>query len=452
MSESTEKGRDKVMPKAGPAYRVSGDGPWSHAWKVAGALGLLGLVAAGFGYTVDPRHFAFSWLFAFFVFLTIAMGSLFFVVLQHLVSAGWSVSVRRTAEFFAVGLPIFALLFVPIYLSREELYPWLSHGAEHESAERASTESGIAHAQEHPTGPEAAGPARRGVLPDEAAPDVSHHATIAKKHAYLNLSFWSARAVFYFAVWIILSIAFFTWSTRQDATKDPRWTVRAHATAPVAIILLALTLTFAAFDWLMSLDPSWFSTIFGVNIWASSMVAMFCTLSLVTLGLKSSGLVGDAINTEHFHDLGKLTFGFNVFWAYIGFSQMMLIWYASLPEETTFYHMRWQSAGWKAVSVLVVLGHFVAPFLMLISRHAKRRLTMFGFGTMWLLVMHVVDMYWFVMPHFRERSFEPHWLDLACLLGIGGIYLAVVFQRMTSHALIPIGDPRLERALGFQNA
>ncbi len=212
-------------------------------------------------------------------------------------------------------------------------------------------------------------------------------------------------------------------------------------------ILFALTLTFAGFDWIMSLMPGWYSTIFGVYVFAGCAVSAYALITLIALGLHARGHFGDAVNVEHFHDIGKLLFGFICFWAYVGFAQWMLIWYAGIPEEATFFHLRWHSEGWKAVSILLMVGHFALPFFFLISRVPKRRLAMLGFGAAWMLVMHLVDVYWLVLPNADAGVFAPHWMDAACLLAIGGAFFAVVFWQMQRHPLIPVGDPRLLRSV-----
>ncbi len=465
---------------------------WQNAWKICAGAGAVGLAAAGFGMTTDAKRFAFSYLFAFYVFLTIALGALFFVIIQRLVGAHWSVTVRRTAEFFASALPAFAVLFLPIVLNMGHLFPWLGghgghgeHGGEHPVGQ-TSLIIGEAHAaQGHgekaeakPAGDHAAAPAAHGAAAPAAhgaaapaahgpaaahaaraahagAPDpvaLEHAELMEKKAPYLNKNFFLARAVVYLVIWSLLGWNFFKFSVRQDNDKGVAWTLTAQRWAPAATIFFGFSLTFAAFDWLMSLEPAWFSTIFGVYIFATAVVSSLATLIVVTMALRDAGPLAKVVTTEHYHDLGKLLFGFNVFWAYIGFSQMMLIWYAALPEETPWYHMRWDNGPWAGVSLTILIGHFVLPFFFLISRNVKRRLPMLRLGAMWMLLMHVVDIYWFVMPSFGQENFTVSWIDAACLLGVGGVYLAAVFYQMAKHPLIPVGDPRLARSLAFQNA
>lgn len=444
---------------AADTYRIPADNAWAHAWKIAAVCGVLGLALALFGWSIDPHRFAFSWLFAFVTFLTLALGAIFFVGIQFLTVAYWSVTVRRTAEFFAAGVPIFALLFIPLALPSTvtTLYEWHSHGAEHgeaeEGGEHATGESllGASVAQAQPAQPEEA-----QVVASEAGAHGPQHALhgalLEHKHGWLNYEFWLARAALYLLIWIILGVWLFRSSITQDRTKDVMITARLQKLSPLVLALFGLTLTFAMFDWVMSLEPTWYSTIYGVYIFAGTAVTIHALITVVTLGLRSRGLLGEAVNVEHYHDLGKMTFGFIVFWAYVGFSQMMLQWYANIPEEIIYYHYRWHAQGWRGVSIFLLIGHFVLPFFFLISRNVKRRLALLGFGCTWMLVMHVVDIYWFVMPNVSRGGLSVHWIDLAALLAVGGVYFAVVFYGMRRHSLIPLGDPRLERSLRFLNS
>lgn len=440
---------------------------WAGAWKVFAGIGALGLVGAGVGYAQDPRRFAFSWMFAFVTVLTVALGALFFVLIQHLTSAGWSVTVRRTAEFFALGVVALVPLFAPVLMTMDHLFPWLgdpTHEAGHASGSSHSTLDlsliKPAYANEHadppatPHGAATADGAHAAHGPMGDPHELTERKIIEKKRPYLNQTFFLIRVAIYFSVWVLLAVRLFGHSTAQDKSKDKKLTLSMQRFAPPATFLYGITLTFAAFDWIMSLEPTWFSTIFGVIIFACGVVSSLAVIILVTLALRASGPLKGAVTIEHYHDLGKLMFGFLVFWAYVQFSQFMLIWYAALPEETTFYHNRWAHAPWDTVSLALILVHFVVPFFWTISRTFKRNVGRLQIGAAIILVMHVVDMYWFVMPNYLlgQPGFSFHWLDAACLLAVAGIYGAFVFNRMTQHALVPVGDPRLERSLQFLNA
>jgi hypothetical protein len=482
-----KKASSGSSPPAGKnAYRIPEGSGWANAWKTAAAVGALGLAGSAAGYFTNPERFAFSYLFAFFLFLTFALGAIFFILVERLTSAGWSITVRRTAEFFAVGSPVFLVLFIPLLACMGTLYPWLgekhhdavatAHAAEpdspttgpnahlHDNPHAAAQPTGAAGTHDpmpesHAAGVSGAAHGGHGEHGAAAAHGGGHHGDpeevaeeelMEHKRPWLNKTGFIVRAVLYFLVWAWIGTAFFGFSTKQDTTKDPKFTVQAQRLAPAATFLFGFTLTGAAFDWLMSLLPSWYSTIFGVTIFAGSVVAMYATMIIVTMSLNKAGHLKNAVNTEHYHDLGKLLFGFNVFWAYTSFAQFMLIWYAAIPEEVTFYHHRW--GAWKTVSMAIVFCHFVIPFFILLSRNTKRKLGVLQFGAAWMLVMHAVEMYWFVMPYYAGGESSVHWLDVTCFLGIGGVYLAVVMNRMTKHPLIPIGDPRLSRSLTFENA
>jgi hypothetical protein len=430
-------------------------------------------------------------LFGFFAVGAIALGAGFFVVIQRLTSAGWSVTVRRTAEFLIGGLPAIAVLAIPVLWSMHNISPMMVKDSGHHAsiplvsvanADLApSPAASAAHADPHaaaPHGQPAASAPADHAADHGAAPHADEHAgahpkghaaghadhdplhvqhaeTLAKKSAWFAPNFFYGRGLVYLAIWALLGITFFNFSVKQDKSKDPALTVRAQAAAPVFTALLGLSVTFAAFDWVMALEPSWFSTIFGVYVFANCLLSALAAIILITMSLRDAGYLKDVVTREHYHDLGKLLFGFTCFWTYIAFSQFMLIWYAALPEETIFYHMRWDSdkAPWWALSLLLCVGHFVFPFFLLMSRHAKRsKLHVLKFGATWLLVMHCVDWYWLIMPNLMPVEYSFHWLDVTCLLAVGGLYFGYVFRQMTLHALIPVGDPRLLRSIHFQNA
>jgi hypothetical protein len=431
--------------KTADAYRLPADSSWAGAWKVTGAVALVGVAGAGFIAVTDPRRFAFSYLFAYVAFLTVALGGVFFGLLQHLTSAGWSVSIRRTTEFLHWPLWLFVILFVPVALNMDTLYPWTAHG-HGEAGEHAEAEAHEEPADEHAEDL----PVIEGVNHD--AEHAAHARVMDKKKPYLNKPFFFVRAFLYFFSWVLISRKLFTNSVRQDESGDPALTVSSQRLSPLALIFFALTTTFAAFDWLMSLEPTWVSTIFGVNFFAQSIVSMFAVTILLALSLRANGHFRKAVNIEHFHDLGKLQLGFLIFWAYVNFSQYMLIWYASIPEETTYYHKRWSLGGdgWKAWSLAIIFGHFIIPFFVILSRNAKRALSPLGVGAAIILFFHFVMVYWLVMPYYGRLN--PSLADLACMMAVGGLYFTLVFHRMTQHSIVPIKDPRLSRALNFVNA
>lgn len=478
-SKAAEKAAEKSSKPAEKAgkteYRLPSTGGWAGAWRITLALGVVGVLGSALAMSSDPRRFAFSWLFAFMTGLAIALGSLFFVMIQQLTKAGWSASLRRVPELFAAGLPVFAILFVPVWLGMDHLYPWVEvarehalEAAGHEGEEAAPAEAEeAAEGEEHGRAPsligtstalaqdhgheggEAHGEGGHAEGEHHSPEHAAHHALVEAKVGYLNPGFFSLRAVIYFGLWILLSMFYVRTSLGQDKTKDLEPSRRMNLFAPLSIMGFSLTLTFAAFDWMMSLEPAWYSTIFGVQYFAVSAVSSLAVLVVTLYALKQAGHLGHAVHVEHFHDVGKLLFGFLVFWAYITFSQFMLIWYAGIPEEATYYHLR-ASGGWWTFSLFLLVAHFILPFFFLISRNVKRNLPFVAFGAAWLLVMHVCEMYWLVMPYASEGAFEVQWMDFAALFAVLGTYLTVVLFMMTRVPLVPIGDPRLSRGLNHE--
>jgi hypothetical protein len=398
---------DERGTQANGEYLVPDDSPWARAWKLAAGVGALGTLCAIAGYAIDHRRFAFAYLMGFLTVLTMVLGSTFFVLLQHLTRAGWSVTVRRTSEFFVAGAIILPLLALPNLLSLGELYPWWR--------------------ERHPG-----------------------------QFSYQQPLFFFLRAALYLLVWLWVSQRLFRYSTNQDESGDPSWTVRLQRLAPLATLLFAFSLNFAAFDWFMSLEPNWYSTMFGVRLFATSAVLSFALNILVTLGFSRAGISRGAIHVEHFHDLGKLLFGFLVFWAYISFSEFFLIWYAAIPAETIYFHRRWDSDSWRMVSISLVAVKFIIPFFLILSRNAKRNLGLLGLGAGLIVALHLVEMYYWIMPHFQEGgiafSLTGFVTDAGCVLACVGLYLALVFHRMLHHPVIPVRDPRLQRAIHFVNA
>jgi hypothetical protein len=217
------------------------------------------------------------------------------------------------------------------------------------------------------------------------------------------------------------------------------------------LLMLVLSGTLAAFDWSMSLDPRWYSTIFGLYCFAGGAFAFMAAWHLILVSLREKGVLRNTVNAEHYHDIGKWMFALTVFWAYIAFSQYLLIWYANIPEETIWYLHRF-TGSWSWVSALLLFGHFIFPFLVLVLRSTKRNLRRLTLMAIWFLVIQYIDFYWQVMPNFYKNGVAFHWLDIACLIAPLSALGLVFWSRMKAHALMPIGDPRFEQSLHFQNA
>jgi hypothetical protein len=298
--------------------------PPGHSWNripvMSAGVAVLGALACAVLGASNPKQFFFSWLVSFLFFLSLALGGLFFVLIQYASQGGWGIVLRRIGETIFATLPVMAALFLPLLLGLHDLYEW-SH-----------------------------------------ADAVERDALLRWKAPFLNVPFFVIRAALYFAIWSALAVLYYRGSRTQDASGDPAIPARLRRLAGPAIIVLALTQTFASIDWIMSLTPHWYSTMFGVYFFAGSFVGFIALLSVLAPWMRRAGLLDTVISAEHLHDVGKFLFAFTAFWAYIAFSQFFLIWYANLPEETIYYRARLEGS-WKAVSILLIVGHFGAPFL-----------------------------------------------------------------------------------------
>ncbi len=377
---------------------------------IAAVLGLGGLLALATAGGAGWDRALHAWLVAFAFYLTLSLGALFFVLLQHVTRAGWSVVVRRLAEGMAALFPVLALAAIPILVGLPRIYHWAEPGA------------------------------------------AAHDPMLAAKAGWLDPGFFTIRMVVYLVLWSLLGWYFFSRSVKQDATGDPGLTVTMERRAAPGMILFALTLNFASFDLLMSLDPHWFSTIFGVYVFAGSVVVFFAVLPHVAHWLQHRGELLHTVTIEHYHDMGKLLFAFVVFWAYIAFSQFMLIWYGNIPEETEWFLKR-QTGEWTWVSLLLIFGHFVVPFVLLLPRSTKRRVHRLLLVSALMVAMHWVDLYWIAMPELSPSGVVPvNLADLAAMVGLGGVYVGAWVLRMRRHFLVPARDPRLAESLAFENA
>lgn len=385
---------------------------------LGGILAVAGLGATlGSAFGEHKARAMFSYLFAYMGVLGIALGALGWLLIDHNVRSGWGVVIRRLTENATATLPVFALLWLPIgVIGFHELYPW-SHETD---------------------------------------------AILAKKTWFLSPGFWYARAFVYLAVWSALGYGLWYLSVKMD--KEGEDVAKRNAivntirtiVAP-GLALYALTLSFGAIDWLMSLQPHWYSTIFGIYYFAASILAFWAFISLMSMAAQGSGVLQKAITTEHFHDMGKFVFGYTIFWTYIAFSQFILIWYANIPEETEFFMVRMEG-GWSWISYGLPLAHFFVPFLFMLSRHMKRNRGALMLASIWTLIMHFVDMYWLVMPNYgthgegeHHAHLAPSYLDFTAILGLVGVFLAVYGVILNRNKVVSINDPRLPESLAHEN-
>ncbi|HET6568676.1 MAG TPA: hypothetical protein VFG50_11980 [Rhodothermales bacterium] len=434
---------DPVQPTPAPepAFRFKPD---MLAWGAPLLIGVFALVAALVGWAVNPKRFYFAYLIAWVFCLSLTLGSLFFVMSLHSTKAHWAVVVRRIAEALMWSFPLLLVLFIPILFGMHDLYHW-THGP--------------------------------AVVNGQIAVD-----ELAEKRAYLNVPFWLIRMAIYFFVWTLMSYKLYRLSVRQDVDPDVSIPPKQRVVSAWGLPVFALSLCFASYDLIMSVDPHWFSTIFSVYFFGGCYWAAIALVTILTAMMQRSGaaLVG-VVTKEHYHDLGKWLFAFTIFWSYVAFAQYMLIWYANLPEETIWYRHR-LNGGWGWFSIALLVCHFMIPFAVLLPRATKRNIPLMCFMSVWALVMQWIDMFWLIMPVYQNPTatnatlgmqaagdaahagaqalagtalYGPayfHWIDFACWIGLFGIYLGAALWRMTRHSIVPRNDPRLDMSLAFQNS
>jgi len=382
----------------------------ARALRLAGVAAAAGLGLTLVGGLLDPRRALYGYLVAFVYWLGIALGALILVGALHASNARWPVVLRRFVETVPQSVLLFALLFVPIVLGMKQIFVWVAPPA------------GLDPVMEH----------------------AIHH-----KHPYLNVPFFVGRAVLYFAVWLAVAHLLRAWSVRQDEVGGVRLTRWQRRLGVGSLPFLALTLSFASFDWMMSLDPRFFSTIFGVYWFAGSFMSTFAvTIIAAALTRGEPGAFGNRMSVEHFHSLGKFMLAFTAFWAYVAFSQFMLIWIANVPEEVPWYILR-IDGGWLWVGVFLAIFHFFVPFFLLLSRDLKRDPRRLALVAGWLLFVHWIDLYWLVMPHLHPAGPRPSPWDLTSWVGVGGAAVAFTVWRMRAAAPVPVRDPYIEDSLRY---
>ena len=382
-----------------------------RSWIVGGGLGGLALLALTFaGASVDPRQAMFSYLVAFVYWTGIGLGGLVLLMIMHAVKAKWVTVLRRSIETITLVLPLMAILFIPVAVGMKQLYIWVDPPA-----------------------------------------DMGREALrlLANKHAYLNVTAFIVRTIVYFVLVIFLSQRLYGWSTRQDRTGEVQLTQRQRSLGAGGLPFIALAFSFAAFDWMMSLNPLWYSTIFGVYYFAGSFVSVLSLLAVGSDLARGKGQFADFLNAEHTHNIGKLMLAFTCFWAYIGFSQLMLIWIANLPEEVPFYMVRFK-AEWAWVGVFLIVGHFFVPFGALLSRWLKRDRRWLAAVGVWILLVHYLDIYWLVMPTLHPDGFSLHWTSITAFVGMGLLAVAFVLWRARGRFTVPVRDPFLGDSLRYK--
>jgi hypothetical protein len=372
-----------------------------------GALLLgVGVIILALGFVFDFRRAMFDYLWIYMFLVSIAIGSLAFVALEYVVGASWSTPFRRIIEITASLSPVLIILVIPLLLGMHELYSWT-------------------HAEV-----------------------VQQDAVLKGKESYLNFQFFSIRTAFCLLVWYVFYHFLTKNSEKQDATGEASLTKRNIRISVPFMPLFVITLTIFAVDWMMSLEPHWYSTIFGLYYFSGTVVAALAANTFILVKLKEGKYLVEGINNDHFYSLSTLIFAFNIFWAYIGFSQYLLIWYADIPEETFWFLMRW-NGSWKYVSIALLFFHFVIPFLILVSRGAKTNLLLLKIMSIWMLAAHALDIYWLIFPTYFNEGASFGWSELSFPFFVAGLVMVVFKIRAAKKNLVAIGDPKLQDGLNF---
>lgn len=366
----------------------------------AGALGVAALAA---GYFLAPQHFYRAYLTGWLLWFGIAAGLFVLGMLNHVSGGLWGVMMRRVSEASGRTLPFFLIASIPILLGLEELFPW-------------------------------------------ARPEAATDALIQHKAAYLNSEGFVIRLVVYFVLWSGLAFALSSLSRKQDREPSEALSSRMKKLSAAGLVIWVLTGTLASVDWIMSLDPHWFSSLFGVAFVAGQGLSGFCFIVLFMLYLRQGQPFDRLVKPKLFHDYGKLMLAFIMLWAYFMVSQYLIIWSGNLPEEITWYIDR-NANGWKLISVLLVVGHFALPFVLLLSQDLKAQARRLRWVAVWVLAMRWLDFYWQVTPTFSHEQVVFHWLDVAAPLGVGGVWVWLLVSQFKGRPALPVEDPILKEAV-----
>ncbi len=369
--------------------------------------GVLGVVLAVAGFFMMGEHgaerFFQAYLVGYTFWMGVVLGCLALLMVQHLSGGVWGIVLRRPFEAAVRTLPVMAILFLPIAFGMHWIYEW-------------------------------------------ATPEGAADPAIQVKAAYLNVPFFLARQVFYFIVWNTIGYLLTRWSAEHDRTGDPKLIDKMSRVSGAGLLIYGLTVTFAMVDWTMSVNPHWFSTIWGMLYAGGQGLSAFAFGIIVLLMLAQTAPLNRVLTSHIFHDLGKLLFAFLMLWAYLSFSQFLIIWSANLPEEIPHYLNRWDNS-WKWLSVFIVVGHFMIPYALLLSRDLKRNMGKLRVIATWILFARFFDYYWHVAPEFHHDGFAFGLLDIALPLAIGGVFISIFVTQLGGRSLLPVNDPALDKAL-----
>ena len=376
--------------------------------KLGALLFIVGTVLTLLAFFIDQERAIFNYLVTYMMIVSIGLGSLFLIALEYVAGADWSTPIRRIPEFFAGLLPVLLILVIPLFVFNHDLFHWAHKGA------------------------------------------VADDKILQGKAPYLNVTFFIVRTFVFIGLWTLFYWLMTRNSRKQDESKDQSLTKKNIRLSAIFIPVFALSSTFTAIDFMMSLEPHWFSTIFGVYFFAGTVVASLAAVTLAVLLLKEKGYFSPWMTDDHLFSLGALLFAFINFWAYIAFSQFLLIWYADLPEETFWFLTRW-NGGWVFFSILLIIANFAVPYFVLLTQPSKKNPKILKFIAVWLLFAHLVDLFWLIMPNMEsmKNGYVFSWIDLVFpIAGTGLVILVFAFAAKKAN-LIPIGDPKLKRGIDF---
>ena len=414
-------------------------------WKKQGfifiLIGTLGLILSYF-LIEDKQHYKMTYLTSFALALSIGLGSLGLILLHSIMRGGWITVVRRIFEGFLKVLPFCFILFIPIFFFLNDIYAWTVHKtpAKNEITQTQKSEKIYHNGRIKVT----------EKIDAKWAKHLDH--VLHSKEPYLNVPFFIIRALLFFGIWAFLAHFFFKHSTQQDRVADNIHTKKMSKFSAVGIFLFGLSLTFASIDWYMSTDYAWFSTIYGVIYFSTSIITALASVILMSIFLQSKGFLKN-VNKEHFHDLGKILYAFMIFFTYVAFSQLILIWYADLSEETYWYINRWKY-GWGKVSMIMLFTSFCLPLALFMSRHVKRNKKTITIFAVWMLVASYIHLYWNILPNLtypEPTAFNFHFIDILVPIFMLTCIVGSFFINLSGQFLTAKNDPRLQESLNFHN-
>jgi hypothetical protein len=370
--------------------------------RLALIVGVVGLGLLGLGYTADHHQFFRSYLMGFVFWVSVALGSLALLMISHLSGGGWGIVARRVFEASSRTLPFLALAFLPVAFGLQDLYLWAQ--------------------------------------PDQLATD----RIIQHKAPYLNTGFFLARSVLYFVIWSGIAWTLSAWSRRQDGGADTA--LRMQRLSGGGLLVYAITVFFMSVDWIMSLVPHYFSSVYGMLFMVGQgLSGMAFTIAMLAVFGQREPL-SRVIGPSHFHDLGKLLLAFVMLWAYLTFSQFLIIWSANLPEEIPWYLARMQG-GWGWVGLVLIFGHFFLPFFLLLNRDLKRNARTLSLIALVIMVIRLADMFWLIGPAHGTTEIALHWMDVVAPVALGGLFVTVFLWQLGTRPILPVGEPWLDDAV-----